>query len=142
MEVYLGLCLSAFLSATLLPGTSEILLAGLQAQGHDPVTLWAWATAGNTLGSLVNWLLGLYLLHFSDRSWFPFRAERLQRAQAWFQRYGVWSLLLAWAPVIGDGLTFVAGVMKVHWLPFVLLVMIGKGLRYAIILGVMGWLMT
>ena len=139
MEIYLGLFLSALLSATLLPGASELLLAGLVSQGYDNLYLWCWATAGNTLGSVVNWLLGRYLLNYQHRRWFPFKPETLDRAQQWFQRYGVWSLLLAWAPVFGDGLTFIAGIMRVRFGLFLLLTALGKGLRYAVILGLMGW---
>jgi len=136
LEGYLGLFAVAFLAATLLPAYSEVLFAGLLAAGYDPFSLWAWATAGNTLGAVVNWLLGRYLLHFQHRKWFPFKKESLCRAQRWFQRYGVWSLLLAWAPVGGDALTFVAGFMRVRFDLFLLLTAIGKGSRYAIVLGV------
>lgn len=142
MDIYLALFLSAFLSATLLPGSSEVLLAGFLSQGHDAFTLWGWATAGNTLGSVVNWVLGKYLLHFRHHRWFPIKEKSLQKAQRWFQHYGFWSLLLAWAPIIGDGLTFIAGVMRVRFIYFLLLVSIGKGIRYALILGLMGLLST
>ena len=139
MDPYFGLFLSAFLAATLVPAYSEILFAGLLSAGHDPLALWLWASAGNTLGSAVNWALGRYLLHFSDRRWFPFKEKSLATAQAWFQRWGVWSLLLAWLPVGGDALTFIAGVMRVHFGIFLLLTAIGKATRYAILLGVVGF---
>lgn len=137
MLTYLGLFASAFLAATLLPAYSEVLFAALLRVGHDPLALWAWATAGNTLGSAVNWVLGRYLLHFEGRRWFPFRRDRLGAAQRWFQRYGVWSLLFAWLPVGGDALTFIAGMMRVNFSVFFLLTLVGKGTRYAILLGVM-----
>jgi len=140
MEAFLGLFVSAFLSATLLPGSSEILLAALSSQHYDPFLLWSWATAGNTLGSCVNWLMGRYLLHFQHRRWFPVKPDALQRAQRWFQHYGQWSLLLAWAPVFGDGLTLIAGILRVNFVIFLLLTAIGKGLRYGVILGLAGWL--
>ncbi len=135
MEALLGLFLVSFLAATLLPAYSEVMFAGLQAAGYDPWALWSWATAGNTLGAAVNWALGRYLLRFQERPWFPFKPGTLMRAQGWFQRYGVWSLLMAWAPVGGDALTFVAGVMRVRFPVFLLLTAIGKGARYAILLG-------
>jgi membrane protein YqaA with SNARE-associated domain len=138
--MYSALFLSAFLSATLLPGSSEVLLVSLLTQSYDPMILWLYATAGNTLGSAMNWVLGRYLLHFQQRRWFPLKPATLNKAQHWFQRYGVWSLLLAWAPLIGDGLTFVAGVMRVRFTLFLLLTAIGKGVRYAIIVGLMDWL--
>lgn len=140
MDPYLSLFLISFVAATLLPAYSEVVLAGLLAAGHDPWVLWAWATAGNTLGAVVNYLVGRYLLHFQDRRWFPFRADALHRTQRWFQRYGVWSLLMAWAPVGGDALTFVAGVMRVRFWVFLALTSIGKGARYAILVGLVSWL--
>ena len=140
VDVYSGLFLSAFLSATLLPGSSEVLLAALITQHYDPLMLWLWASAGNTLGSCVNWVMGRYLLHFQQRRWFPVKPDALQRAQRWFQHYGQWSLLLAWAPIFGDGLTLIAGIMRVNFVIFFVLTAIGKALRYAVILGLAGWL--
>lgn len=135
LEGYLGLFFVAFLAATLLPAYSEVLFVGLLAAGYDPLALWAWATAGNTLGAAVNWLLGRYLLHYQDRSWFPFKPDALGLAQGWFQRYGIWSLLFSWAPIVGDTLTFIAGLMGVRFPLFLLLTVLGKGARYAIMLG-------
>ncbi|MEE4145992.1 MAG: YqaA family protein [Halieaceae bacterium] len=138
LEAYAGLFVSAFLAATLLPAYSEILLAGLANAGYDPLALWLWASIGNTLGSVVNWALGRYLLHFQDRQWFPFKAKSLGMSQRWFQKFGVWSLLLAWMPIGGDALTFIAGVMRVKFMVFVSLTAIGKATRYAILLGLLG----
>ena len=134
MEAYLGLFVSAFLAATLVPFYSEILFTGLLAAGYDPLALWLWASTGNTLGSAVNWALGRYLRHFEDRRWFPFKRSNLGRAQDWFQKYGVWSLLMAWLPVGGDALTFIAGMMRVSFPVFLILTAIGKATRYAILL--------
>ena len=132
---YLALFLSAFLAATILPFYSEVVLFALLRAGGDPVLLVLVASVGNILGAVVNWLLGRYLLHFQGRRWFPFKPGTLGPAQRWFQRYGVWSLLLAWAPVGGDALTFIAGFMRVRFDLFLLLTAIGKGARYAILLG-------
>jgi membrane protein YqaA with SNARE-associated domain len=82
--------------------------------------------------------MGRYLLHYQQRRWFPVKQQSLQRSQSWFQRYGKWSLLLAWAPVIGDALTFIAGMMRVRFDLFFALTAIGKGIRYAVILGLFG----
>ena len=128
------LFLSAFGAATLLPFYSEVTLLALASQGHDPIWLWLIATAGNTLGAAVNFVLGRYLTHFEKRKWFPFKAEKLHRAQGWFQRYGLWSLLLSWAPIGGDAITFIAGVMRVSWPAFLVLTTISKGGRYAVLL--------
>ena len=137
MEAYLGLFFSAFLAATLVPAYSEIVFAGLVTAGYEPLALWAWASAGNTLGSAVNWVLGRYLLHFQERRWFPFKPESLGVAQRWFQKYGVWSLLMAWLPVGGDALTFIAGMMRVNFFLFLALTAVGKATRYAILLGLL-----
>lgn len=126
--------MSAFLSATLLPGTSEVVLLGMLAETKGtPLVLIAVATLGNVAGSAVNWGLGRYFLQLKDRRWFPMNTAMLVRTQGWFARYGIWSLLLSWVPVIGDPLTLVAGVMKVPFPRFLLLVSAGKALRYLII---------
>lgn len=130
----LGLFLSAFVSATLVPMSSEVVLAALiAANGLDAVMLVAVATAGNTLGAVVNWLLGRFCLRWRHSKWFPVGEDRLEKGVEWFRRYGVWSLLLAWLPVIGDPITFVAGIARVRLPLFLLLVAAGKGARYAII---------
>ena len=139
MEAYLSLFALSFLAATLLPAASELFLTGLLVSGYDPFWLWLVATLGNTLGSVFNYGLGRYLLHFQNRKWFPFKEESMQKSARWFNRYGVWSLLLAWAPVFGDVLTFIAGVLRVNFALFVLLVAMGKGLRYAILLQAFSW---
>ncbi|MEO5343818.1 MAG: DedA family protein [Gammaproteobacteria bacterium SHHR-1] len=130
---------SAFLAATLLPFYSEVVLFALLREGGDAVLLVAVATLGNTLGAVVNWYLGRYLLHFQQRRWFYFSPAQIERAQAWFQRYGFWSLLLAWAPVGGDALTLIAGIMKVRLWLFLLLVGGGKALRYISVVYLASW---
>ena len=131
---YLLLFVSAFFSATLLPGSSEVVLLGLlTAAKGTPFALIAAATMGNVAGSAVNWGMGRYFLEMKDRRWFPVNGAMLARAQSWFGRYGIGSLLLSWVPVIGDPLTLVAGVMKVPFPRFLLLVSIGKSLRYSLV---------
>ena len=119
---YLLLFGSAFLAATFFPFYSEVILFALLRDGGDPFTLVFIATLGNTLGAVVNWFLGIYLLHFQDRRWFYFSTAQIDKAQRWYQHYGVWSLLLAWMPVGGDALTLIAGIMKVRLWLFLLLV--------------------
>jgi len=132
---YFGLFLSAFLAATLLPLSSEAVLAALsQARGFDIAVLVAVATLGNTLGATVNWALGRFCLRWRDRDWFPFSAAQLERAAGGFRRYGLWSLLFAWMPVVGDPITFAAGVLQVRFVPFLVLVGLGKGARYAAVI--------
>ncbi len=133
---YFGLFLNAFLAATLIPLSSEAVLAVLsRAEGFDVALLFAVATLGNTLGAMLNWWLGRYCLRWRDRRWFPFDAGQLDRAGARFRRYGLWSLLLAWVPIVGDPLTFAAGVLRVNFWLFVTLVAIGKTARYAVVAG-------
>ena len=135
MNGYLGLFLSAFLAATILPFSSEAVLAGLTvAGGFDGVVLWAVATAGNTLGAMVNWVLGRWCLHWQDRRWFPFTPADLDKADRWFAKWGVWSLLLSWVPIIGDPITFAAGFLRVPFWLFTVLVLIAKGGRYVAVL--------
>lgn len=126
-----GLAISAFTSATLLPGTSEVVLAALHAtQAADPLLLLLVASAANVAGSCVNWLMGMFAARFRDRRWFPASPEQLARAEAWYARYGLWSLFLSWVPVIGDPLTVVAGVMREPLWSFLVLVTIAKAGRY------------
>lgn len=118
----------------MLPFYSEITLVATLALDTQIWLVWFVATAGNTLGAAVNWVLGRYFSHFESRAWFPFKHEKLHKAQHWFQRWGVWSLLLAWLPIGGDMLTFVAGVMRVRFSIFFILTTIGKGARYAVLI--------
>ena len=126
-----GLFTSAFLAATIIPAQSEIVLGGLHLTGrYDTTLLVLIATLGNVLGACVNWLLGKYLAHFQHRRWFPIKKETLENAEATYQRYGTWTLLLSWVPIIGDPLTVIAGVLKTKFILFVVLVTAGKLARY------------
>ncbi|MBB3330783.1 membrane protein YqaA with SNARE-associated domain [Halomonas campaniensis] len=130
----LSLFLVALVSATLLPGGSEVWLARLWCLGEPALVLWAVATAGNTLGSLVNVGMGRYARRFQDRRWFPASPQGLARAERWYFRFGEWSLLASWAPVIGDPLTVLAGVFRLPWWRAILLITLAKGTRYAVVL--------
>lgn len=143
LEVYASLFLTAFLAATFLPVVSEAVVAGLAASGdYDTLWLLAVASVGNTLGSAVNWFLGRYLLRFRDRAWFPVSERQLDRATRMFNKWGVWSLLLAWTPFLGDPLTFVAGILRVPFALFAVLVAISKTGRYAVLLGLVEGIMA
>lgn len=125
---------TAFGAASLLPFYSEPLLVGMALlESYSPFWLWLAASAGNTLGAVLNWWLARYCLHWQDRRWFPMSRRQIEIGSRWFQRYGVWTLLLAWAPVGGDALTFVAGLMRVRLGLFLLLVGVGKAGRYAVV---------
>ncbi|RRV21532.1 DedA family protein [Ectopseudomonas mendocina] len=134
LSAYPALFLSAFGAATLLPLQSEAVLVALLLAGQH--SLWAlllMATLGNVLGSWVNWLLGRSIEHYRERRWFPVSPARLQQAQSWYARYGRWSLLLSWMPVIGDPLTLVAGVMRERLWVFLAIVTLAKASRYAVL---------
>ena len=137
INIYGSLFIVAFLAATLLPAQSEIFLASLLYVGAHPYWLLIMvACLGNVLGSTVNWILGRYLVHFQDRSWFPVKSEKLRQAEQWYQKYGRWSLLLSWMPVIGDPLTLIAGVLKEPFSSFLAIVAFAKLARYLFVFAV------
>ena len=125
------LFLVALAAATILPLQSEAVLVGLLLEGSlPPWLLVAVASLGNTLGSAVNWWLGRQLHRFRDRPWFPLKGDALARAEGWYRRWGRWSLMLSWMPLIGDPLTLVAGVLREPLPIFLLLVAMAKTGRY------------
>ena len=141
MLALIGLFVSALVAATVLPMQSEAVLAALLiADRHAVGVLLLVATLGNVLGSVINWVLGRHLLRYRDARWFPASPERLARAQAWYARWGLWSLLGSWLPVVGDPLTVVAGLMRAPFFPFLLLVTLAKGMRYVVLTAlVLSW---
>jgi membrane protein YqaA with SNARE-associated domain len=130
---FAGLFVIAFIAATILPAQSEVVMAGMQVAGYPIVPLVLVASLGNTLGAIVNWALGRGVDRFRDRRWFPVAPAALDRASAWYRRWGRWSLLLSWAPIGGDGLTVAAGVMREPFWSFLLLVAIAKTGRYVVL---------
>lgn len=131
LAIYASLFAVAFVAATILPAQSEAALAGLLVMGtYSPSALVLVASAGNILGSVVNWLIGRRIEAFRDRRWFPASPKVLDRATGWYRRYGRWSLLLSWAPIIGDPLTLVAGVLREPLWSFIALVSVAKTARY------------
>ena len=135
MLAYFSLFCSGLLAATLFPASSELMLLALQRQGYNLWWLFVAATAGNTLGSCINWYLGRKLLHFQHKRWFPASPEQIQRAQQWSFKFGPYAILLSWLPVVGDPLTVVAGLARMRFMPFLLVVAIAKTLRYAALVG-------
>ena len=133
LSAYSGLFIAAFLAATILPAQSEAGLAALiLASPASVILLVATASLGNILGSVVNWYLGRGINRFASERWFPANAQ-LSRATSWYSRYGRWSLLFSWAPIIGDPLTVVAGIMREPLLRFLLIVGIAKTSRYVVV---------
>jgi membrane protein YqaA with SNARE-associated domain len=134
LAVYAGLFVTALASGTILPMQSEAALVALLLAGvQPPWLLITVASLGNVLGSMVNWLLGRGIERFRDRAWFPAKQDHLARAQRWYQRYGKWSLLLSAAPIVGDPLTVIAGVLREPLPVFLLLVSISKVGRYLVL---------
>jgi membrane protein YqaA with SNARE-associated domain len=137
--IYLSLFAISFLAATILPFSSELTLAGLIATSdYDNLLLLIVASFGNILGSIVNWALGSYSRNLTTKKWFPFKETQIERSSKWFRKFGKWSLLFAWVPVVGDPLTLVAGILRVKFIDFIILVAIGKVSRYLIVFYLIG----
>tara|TARA_B110000211_G_C13803800_1_gene431762 strand:+ start:157 stop:576 length:420 start_codon:yes stop_codon:yes gene_type:complete len=134
MTEYFLLFVLSFLSATILPLSSELTLVSLlNERTYNSFLLIFAASLGNVLGSAFNWMLGYYLLKYKDKKWFPFKKNQINTASKRFRKFGIWSLLFAWVPVIGDPLTLIAGILKVNFLLFLALVTFGKISRYIFI---------
>ena len=132
---YFQLSLISFLAATILPFSSEVVLTTMYlSNSFETYFLLIFASIGNIMGSITNWYLGKKITLFQNRKWFPVSPDQLERSRKYFQKYGLWSLLLAWVPIIGDPLTLLAGVLKVRFGIFFVLVSISKISRYVFIL--------
>jgi len=137
--IYLSLFFISFLAATILPFSSELTLAGLiSTSNYENLLLLVFASFGNVLGSVFNWGLGFYARNLTIKKWFPFKETQIERSSKWFSKFGKWSLLFAWVPIVGDPLTFVAGLLRVRFFDFIILVAIGKVSRYVIIFYLIG----
>ena len=129
--VYFSLFFVSFLGGSILPGSSEWTLAALlSTNNYNELGLLIIASLGNILGAVCNWILGFYLLKYIKKRWFPFTLNQIDKASLWFKKFGIWSLLFAWVPIIGDPLTLVAGILKTRFSIFLFLVSIGKAGRY------------
>ncbi|MEE4249379.1 MAG: YqaA family protein [Alcanivoracaceae bacterium] len=128
-----GLFIAAFLAATILPLSSEVVLSALLLSGLSPTTLVMVATLGNVLGSLVNYALGYWASLVMVQKWLRISHNDFERAEQRFRKYGMLSLCFAWVPVIGDPLTVIAGALRIRLLWFLILVSVGKFLRYVLI---------
>lgn len=139
---YGALFAAAFLSATIFPFQSEAVLFVMLAAEHYPWSLLILvASVGNILGSIVNWFLGRFFAHFENRRWFPVKRKQMAKAEGWYHRYGRWTLLLSWLPIVGDPLTIVAGVMREPLRVFVPLVALAKTGRYLAVGALsLGWI--
>ncbi len=130
---YVGLFLASFLAATILPLSSEVVLSFLLLNDLNPTILVSLATFGNVLGSFLNYVIGLWGGVFLIKKVLKISEDEFGKAQQIFKKYGVFSLLFSWVPVIGDPLTVIAGALKINLLIFFILVATGKLIRYIII---------
>ncbi len=130
--IYLTLFITALISATLFPLGSEALLIYNITQGHNIYLLLFFATFGNSLGSVINYFLGLkgeeYLINKK-----LLNEKYISKTKTYFDKYGFWSILFSWLPIIGDPITFVAGILKYDFRKFLILVIIAKFSRYLFI---------
>lgn len=110
-----------------------MLVALILSTGHPVWLLLIVATAGNVLGSVLNWTMGRFVNRLSDGRWFPFSQRQMAKATRWFARWGHWSLPGPWLPLIGDPLTLAVGVLREPLWRFVLIVTFGKGGRYLVL---------
>lgn len=133
LAAYAGLFVAALAAATILPMQSEAVLVGLLLADYAPWLVVGVASLGNISGSIINWALGRGLERFRHHRWFPASEDTLERAQRWYKRYGKWSLLLSWAPIIGDPITVIAGVMREPFPIFLMLVAFAKIGRYLVL---------
>ena len=132
--IYISLFTVAFMVATIVPFGSEMYFATLLSLNkYNNLLLLIAVSTGNILGSVFNWICGYYVNYFIKKPWFPIKKEKIKKGTEIFNKYGKWSLLLSWAPFIGDPITFVAGTLRFSLIPFLILVSIGKVGRYLVI---------
>lgn len=135
LAAYAGMFAAAFLEATFLPVRSEVVLVALlYAERFRWEGLLLVASLGNTAGAAVNWAIGYFVARFEGRSWYPVRRDRMARAETWYRKYGRWSLLLSWVPVLGDLITVAAGVLREPLPMFLAIVGAAKTARYLVVI--------
>lgn len=136
---YLGLFVVSFVAATLVPLGSELFVTALVVGGYNSWGVLTVATAGNALGSLANYYVGKWGSNFLLSRWIRIEPATLQRAHHLYERWGAPALFFAWAPLIGDALTLVSGMLRLPLLTFTLWVVAGKLLRYLVVIGLVCW---
>jgi membrane protein YqaA with SNARE-associated domain len=129
---YVTLFTLSFLASTLIPLGSEWLLVLMLANGYPPAATVMTATAGNILGALTTFLVGIYGGRWLIERVLRVSAEQQERAREYYRRYGVFSLFFSWLPVIGDPICLVGGMMRINFWLFTALVASGKLLRYVV----------
>ncbi|PIP02364.1 MAG: hypothetical protein COW18_00365 [Zetaproteobacteria bacterium CG12_big_fil_rev_8_21_14_0_65_54_13] len=124
---------SALISSTLFPGGSEALLLYRLNEGSDALALVLIATVGNVLGSLITYAMGRLGNAAIHKKWLRISEAQSERAERWFAAYGKPALLFAWLPIVGDPLCLAAGLLRCGIVPFLILVTIGKLIRYSLL---------
>lgn len=130
---YFGLFLICFLSATILPLASEAVLLAFLYYGFDPVVCLIVSTLGNTIGGVTNYLLGMLGKTKTLKKYIK-DEKKWAKTEARIEKYGIWLGLITWLPFIGDPLTIVLGFFRVKFIPLFFLMLLGKGLRYFVII--------
>jgi membrane protein YqaA with SNARE-associated domain len=141
---YVGLFFTSLIAGTFLPflpGSSEMAMAALIAAEAGEAALFVTvAIVANVLGASANYVVGRNIARFADRHWFPVSPKTLARATLWFQRYGIWVLLMAWVPTAGDAMTVAAGLLRADARLFLVLTTIGKGFGHLAVAGGVTWI--
>ncbi|MEO8066307.1 MAG: VTT domain-containing protein [Flavobacteriales bacterium] len=132
-----GLFLATFLAATILPFSSEAVLAAMAFGPWSSFTLLVVASLGNWLGGLSTFGLGWLGNPVSIARWLRMDPAKAVRWQAMIQRRGAWLALLCWVPVIGDPIALALGIYKAHPVRVAALMLIGKAVRYAAVIAVL-----
>ncbi len=145
LPTYVGLFITSLIAGTFLPflpGSSEMAMAGLLAIGAgSPIAIVATAVAANVLGATLNYFVGRNVAGLAGRRWFPLSQNGLNKAGAWFARYGFWALAMCWLPTYGDAITVIAGLLQTDFLVFLALVAAGKLFGHALVASGVTWLM-
>ena len=129
-----GMFISAFLAGSILPFSSEVVMAGLQMAGASALGLLVWGTLGNTLGTLVNYWIGSLGKEEWITTYLKISPEKLKEGKHYVEKYGAWAGLFTWLPVLGEGLAVAMGYLRTPLWLSALTMLIGKGARYAIVI--------
>ncbi len=132
-----GLFLSSFLAATILPFSSEAVLAAMALGPWSTVALWTAASAGNWLGGMSSYGLGRMGDPQRIANWLRTDPDKSERLRSWVDRHGFWAALLTWLPVVGDPLAIALGLGRARPMTVAVLMFMGKALRYAVVLALM-----
>lgn len=133
-----GVFMASFLAATVLPFSSEAVVLAMAALGGSLLPLFVVATAGNTLGGLLNYTIGRWLPADRVMRWLRIDVLQADRWRAMVQKRGAWAALLCWLPVVGDPIAIALGLFGAPLLPSAVLMLVGKAARYAVLLWSLG----